>query len=87
MSASRDPEKESFWRMVVQEQQKSDLSIREFCRTEGLTESLIKKEKTCLLMIFWLMQRTTRRLPALPHFIPSGCLKICLPPQIRNLPR
>ena len=40
MSASRDPEKEAFWRMVVQEQQKSDLSIRNFCRTEGLTESL-----------------------------------------------
>ena len=40
MSASRDAEKEAFWRMVVQEQQKSDLSIRDFCRTEGLTESL-----------------------------------------------
>jgi len=40
MSMSRDPEKEAFWRMVVQEQQKSELSIRQFCRTEGLTESL-----------------------------------------------
>ena len=40
MSMSRDPEKEAFWRMVVQEQQKSNLSIRQFCRTEGLTESL-----------------------------------------------
>ncbi len=98
MSASRDAEKEAFWRMVVQEQQKSDLSIRDFCRTEGLTESLFyawrrelrhrdQEGKDVLLMIFWLMQKTTKRLPAPPHFISSEFLKICLPPQIRNLLR
>jgi transposase-like protein len=34
----RSAEKEAFWRKVLQQYQKSGLSIREFCRRKGITE-------------------------------------------------
>lgn len=35
----RDADKEAFWRLAVQEQRASGLSVRAFCAREGLTES------------------------------------------------
>jgi len=35
----RDPVKERFWRRVVRRRQRSGLSVREFCRDEGVAES------------------------------------------------
>jgi hypothetical protein len=32
----RDPEKERFWRAVIERQQSSGMSIREFCESKGL---------------------------------------------------
>jgi transposase len=34
----RDPEKEAYWREVMERQRSSGLSVREFCRREGLSE-------------------------------------------------
>ncbi len=36
--AKRDPEKDAFWRLVVDEYQRSGLTVREFCRKEGVSE-------------------------------------------------
>ena len=33
-----DVEKEQFWRLVLEEHQKSGLSVREFCRAESISE-------------------------------------------------
>ena len=33
-----DVEKEQFWRLVLEEHQKSGLSVREFCRVESISE-------------------------------------------------
>ncbi len=33
-----DAEKEQFWRLVLEEHQKSGLSVREFCRAESISE-------------------------------------------------
>lgn len=35
----RDPVKERFWRRVVRRRQRSGLTVREFCRDEGVAES------------------------------------------------
>jgi len=35
----RDPEREAFWRAAVTRQAASGLSVRGFCRREGLAES------------------------------------------------
>jgi transposase-like protein len=34
----RDVEKEQFWRLAVEEQQRSGLGVREFCRRESVSE-------------------------------------------------
>ena len=36
----RDPEKEKFWRGVIQEHGPSGKSVRQFCREKGLNENL-----------------------------------------------
>ncbi len=38
MAHSRSAEKEAFWQMAVDEQQCSGLSIKAFCRQQGLSE-------------------------------------------------
>jgi len=38
-NSNRDPDKEAFWRLVHEEFEGSGLTVREFCRKEGLTES------------------------------------------------
>jgi transposase-like protein len=37
--AKRDAQKEQYWRLVMEEFDASGLSVREFCRREGLRES------------------------------------------------
>ena len=37
-NSKRSAEKESFWRLVLEEFRASRLSVREFCRREGLSE-------------------------------------------------
>ena len=34
----RDPAREKFWRRTIQEQRQSGLSVRDFCRREGLRD-------------------------------------------------
>jgi hypothetical protein len=34
----RDPAREKFWRRAIREQQRSGLSVRDFCRREGLKD-------------------------------------------------
>ena len=46
--SKRDPEKEAFWRLVLEEHQRSGLSAREFCRNEGLAESSFHSWKRVL---------------------------------------
>ena len=36
----RDPARERSWRRTIREQQRSGLSVRDFCRREGLTDTL-----------------------------------------------
>ncbi len=35
----RDPERERFWRAVVQKHQLSELTAKEFCRRENISEA------------------------------------------------
>lgn len=37
-NSKRSAEKEAFWRMAIEEQAGSGLSVREFCRREGIAE-------------------------------------------------
>ncbi len=39
MGSRRSAEKEAFWRMVLDEQRASGLSVRAFCRNESLSEA------------------------------------------------
>ena len=34
----RDPAREKFWRRTIREQQRSGLTVRDFCRREGLKD-------------------------------------------------
>jgi transposase len=38
-NSKRSAEKEAFWRMAIEEQATSGLSVREFCRREGIAEA------------------------------------------------
>lgn len=38
-NSKRSAEKEAFWRMAIEEQASSGLSVREFCRREGIAEA------------------------------------------------
>ena len=37
--SNRSAEKESFWRLVLEEQQESELTVRAFCQREGISEA------------------------------------------------
>ena len=36
----RDPARERFWRRTIRDQQRSGLSVRDFCRREGLKDGI-----------------------------------------------
>jgi hypothetical protein len=38
----RDPARERFWRRTIREQQRSGLSVRDFCRREGLKDGAFR---------------------------------------------
>ena len=38
----RDPLREKFWRRTIREQQRSGLSVRDFCQREGLKEGVFR---------------------------------------------
>jgi hypothetical protein len=38
----RDPARERFWRRTIREQQRSGLSVRDFCRREGLNDGAFR---------------------------------------------
>ena len=39
MTTRRSAEKEQFWRLVISEQQRSGLSIKEFCKQQAVSEA------------------------------------------------
>src|SRR5437764_2805862 len=47
----RDPARERFWRRTIRDQQRSGLSVRDFCRREGLKDGAFR----------WWRQELTRR--------------------------
>ena len=38
----RDPAREKFWRRAIRDQQRSGLSVRDFCRREGLKDGAFR---------------------------------------------
>ena len=59
----RDPRKEAYWRKQLRRQQAAGLSVREYCREQGLIESAF---------YFWRreIQRRDRQVQAEPAFVP-----------------
>jgi transposase len=57
----RDPAKEKFWRHTIREQQRGGLTVRDFCRREGLKDGAFR----------WWRQELARRGRA-PSPAPSG---------------
>jgi hypothetical protein len=47
----RDPARERFWRRTIRDQQRSGLSVRDFCRREGLKDGAFR----------WWRQELSRR--------------------------
>jgi hypothetical protein len=57
----RDPARERFWRRTIRDQQRSGLSVRDFCRREGLKDGALR----------WWRQELPRRDQA-PSKAPRG---------------
>lgn len=60
----RDPERERLWRHRLAEHKRSELTVREFCRTRGIAESSFH---------FW-RQEIARRDRQSPAFVPVAVL-------------
>lgn len=74
----RDPARERSWRLRIREQARSGLSVREFCRREGLKDWTFR----------WWRQELIRRdkVPALtPRGEPTGATPAFLPVRVVDL--
>ncbi len=72
----RDPERERLWRNRLAEHQRSQLTVREFCRTRGIAESRFH---------FW-RQEIARRDRQSPAFLPVAVVPTPAPVSPANEP-
>jgi transposase len=63
-NTKRDATKEAFWRDAIGRQAQSGLSVREFCRRHGLSESSFHERRRTY------QQRDAQRSAAPPAFVP-----------------
>ena len=74
----RDPAKENFWRRTIRQQQRSGLSVRDFCRREGLKDGAFR----------WWRQELARRdheRSAAPSAEPAEAAPSFLPVRVVDL--
>ena len=74
----RDPARERFWRRTIRDQQQSELSVRDFCRREGLKDGAFR----------WWRQELQRRdgePPIAPRGERAGATPAFLPVRVVDL--